>query len=134
VAAENVWFPPEVMDAVAGLTDTESRGGPVVEINAGELCMVMPLSVALTKRPTVPTVLPAVKFIDAPVPLSEPIAPSVIFHEYEMPGGQIALHAGMDVKVCVPPEARAAVAGLISTEERVGGGGLIIRLVEELTD
>lgn len=72
--------------------------GLAMEIITGELCAVKPLSVALTKRPTVPTVVPAVKFADAPVVMRVPIARFVRDHEYAMLDGQIVLHAGVAVK------------------------------------
>jgi hypothetical protein len=85
----------------------------------GALRTVTLLSVALTKSPTVPNVLPAVKFTAEPVPLIVPIAPSVRAHEYVVPEGQVPLHVGVAVKTCLPLVATVAVAGLTDTEARV---------------
>jgi hypothetical protein len=64
----------------------------VTVINAGALCMVTPLSVALTKRPAIPAVLPAVKVTAAPlVALSVP-SERVRVHEYVVPEGHVEVH------------------------------------------
>jgi hypothetical protein len=70
-----------VTTAVVGLTATETMTAAVIVIIAGELCTTTPFSVALTKSPTVPMVLPAVNVIDEPLPVSVPFAPFERVHE-----------------------------------------------------
>jgi len=64
---------PGFMDIVLMVTVCEF---PVIVISA-EAPSVVPLSEALTKRPTVPVLLPAVKITEAPLPVTAPIAPLV---------------------------------------------------------
>jgi hypothetical protein len=107
--------PPEARVAVVGPTTTESR--LTIVIFAAELCTVIPLSVAFTKRPTLPAELPAVKVTLAPVVvLKVPMAPFVRVHEYVISKGHTALHVGVAMKTCAPPDASAAVAGPTATE------------------
>jgi hypothetical protein len=82
-------------------------------IITGVLCAVAPLSVALTKRPTVPRVLPAVNVTEAPVvELSVPIAPFVRVHEYETPEGQGDVQVGVAVN--------GGVVAFVETVNEVG--------------
>jgi hypothetical protein len=71
-------------EGAVGLTVTEVRviGVVVIVIIAAELCSVIPLSVAFTKRSTTPAVLFAVKVTEAPVVvLSWPTVLFVRVHE-----------------------------------------------------
>ena len=83
--AANDCVPPEVRLAVPGVIATEVNSHPPVAVTvtiATGLCFVIPLSVALTKSPTVPAVLPAVKVTDAPLlALRLPIRLFVRAHE-----------------------------------------------------
>jgi hypothetical protein len=107
-----------------GLTDSEVRvGGTFVTVTTVEPCLVIPPSVALMKRPTVPVVVPAVNVVVAP--LAGEIVPSVVLvraHTYVMPEvGQVGVQVGLAVNVCVPPVATVGAAGLTATEERIAG-------------
>jgi hypothetical protein len=118
--AEKVCAFPETSMAVVGLTKTEVTVGTLTVITAGPPSLVFELSVALTKRPTVPAVMPAVKSTELPEPVKDPIAPLERVQEYEMLEGQVTLHVGLAVKGCAPPETTVAVDGLIATELRTG--------------
>jgi hypothetical protein len=87
---------------VVGLNDSEVKVGPVMVIIVGELCLPIALSVALTKRPTVPRVLPAVKITDAPDGVRVPMALLVRVQEYVVPEGQLPVHFGVAEKLAVP--------------------------------
>jgi hypothetical protein len=92
-----------------------------------ELSRTTPFREALTKRPVVPAMLPAVKVTcDPEVALSVPRELEMA-HEYEMSGGQVALHAGVAVKSCVRPEATVGAVGLTATEDRTMLAGLTVR-------
>lgn len=121
--AANDCVPPEVRLAVPGVIATEVNSHPPVAVTvtiATGLCFVIPLSVALTKRPTVPAVLPAVKVSELPdVALTEPLALFVRDHENVVPDGQVAVHVGVAAKDCMPPMDKVADAGLTATEERI---------------
>jgi hypothetical protein len=78
------WTLPVLIVAVDGDTDTEDRVDTtvLVMVISTELTLVTLPSVALTKRPTFPAVLPAVKVTMEPVvTLSVPIALFVRAHE-----------------------------------------------------
>jgi hypothetical protein len=81
VAVKSCVFPAATEGAV-GPTATELRvtTGAVTVISA-EAVSVVPLSVAFTKMPSVPAVLPAVNDSEAPVPLIEPIPVFEMLHE-----------------------------------------------------
>jgi hypothetical protein len=72
VAVKICWV-PDGTDGAVGLTASEvnvaTRGETVMIV---EVPLVVPPSVALTKRPTVPAVVPAVKVFVEPLPLSGP--------------------------------------------------------------
>ena len=76
----NVIAPPVVRLTEAGDTDiwlmVTVCDPPVIVISA-EAPLTVPLSEALTKRPTVPALLPAVKITEEPLPVTAPIAPLV---------------------------------------------------------
>jgi hypothetical protein len=100
------------------LADTEVVD--LIVIATTELCFLTPLRVALTKSPTFPLVLPAVKVTEAPVvALSLPKVLLVRVHEYVVPVGQLEVHVGVAVNFLVPPWAREAEVGLTDTEVRV---------------
>jgi hypothetical protein len=75
VAVKICELPSPTVDA-AGPTATDDKvtDGGAVTVMVVELPVVVPLRVAFTKMPTVPAVLPAVKVIEGPLPLSEPSA------------------------------------------------------------
>jgi hypothetical protein len=77
VAEKPCWV-PSGNETEVGLTATEVRA--MIVITVGELCFTTPLRVALTKIPTVPPVVPAVKVTEAPVPVIEPIVPLLNVH------------------------------------------------------
>jgi hypothetical protein len=53
------------------------------------------------------------------VPLIEPSATFVRAHTYEIPDvGQVETHAGVAVKICMPPGDTEGAAGLSATEVR----------------
>jgi hypothetical protein len=119
VAVKNC-LPPKVTVGAVGLTDTEVRVTGAATVMTVELPLVVPLSVALTNMPPVTAALPAVKIIDTPEPVREPMALLVRVHVYEMPEvGQVALHVGVAEKVCVPPSVIVGFVGLNVIEERV---------------
>jgi hypothetical protein len=67
--------PPVDTVGVIGATATEVKvTGVGVTVMIVELSLVTPLSVAFTKMPTVPPVVPALKSTDAPLPEREPSA------------------------------------------------------------
>jgi hypothetical protein len=103
------------------IVETDDIDGAGVEdfmVITVELSLVTPFSVALTKIPTVPTVLPAVNVIEEPLPLIDPIPLFVRDHEYEMPEGHVAVHVGVAVNVCWPPVFTEGLVGLTDTEVR----------------
>jgi hypothetical protein len=99
--AVKVLVPAGERVGVVGLMDNEARviADEVTVINA---CVpwVVPLSVAFTKRPADPAVLPAVKLIATPVgTLIDPIVLLVRAHVYEIPDtGHLEVHAGVAAK------------------------------------
>jgi hypothetical protein len=80
VAVKVVWL-PEATEGVVGDNVTEVRelASPETVITVLVPTVVVP-SVALTKIPTVPEVVPAVKVTEVPLPLSEPSAMLVRAH------------------------------------------------------
>jgi hypothetical protein len=130
-------MPPLATVGEVGLTATEVRllAGFVMVIMA-EAVLVDPLSVALTKMPTVPVMLPAVKFTGVPVAaLSEPMAPLVSVHAHMIPDlGHVALHVGVAVKTCMVPIGAVGAVGLTATEEMVTVAALTVRVAVEVTE
>jgi hypothetical protein len=103
--------------ADVGLTETELRA--ITVITVAELCLVTPLRVVLTNRPTVPPVMPALKVGVAVVGfVSEPIAPFVRVQAKVAPEPQVPLHTGVAVNPCVPPVPTVADVGATVTEVR----------------
>jgi hypothetical protein len=107
-----------------------------------EATSFVPPSVALTKMPTVPAVVPAVNVSEAPLPLIDPIVVLERAQTYEMFPGQVALHVGVALKSCFPPMATVGVSGLTATETRLMGAvvtvitvdaSLVVPLSEALT-
>jgi hypothetical protein len=84
-----------------GAIATEVRTGSATVITV-ELSFVTLLSVAFTKIPTVPAVVPAVNVTEAPLPVREPSVLLVRDQAYVMVPGQVELHVGLAVKGCVP--------------------------------
>jgi hypothetical protein len=80
---------------------------------------VVPESVALTNRPTVPAVLPAANESLLPEPLRVPSALLDRPQVYEMVPGQVPLHVGVAVKDCDFPAATEGEVGLTATDVRV---------------
>lgn len=119
VAVKSCW-PPAVTVGPEGATDTDVRvmGLTVISVNAS---LVEPLSVALTKMPTVPVVTPALKVSELPLPL---IVPSVVLlsaHAYAMFPGHVALQLGVAVNSWEPLVPTVGTVGLSATDERVTG-------------
>jgi hypothetical protein len=93
-------LPPAAREAVIGVTATESKvvTGRFMVITTGELCTVTPLSVALTKSPTLPELVPAVNVTEEPwVIFSVPRVLRESAHEYATLEGQDALQVGVAV-------------------------------------
>jgi hypothetical protein len=76
--AVNACEPPVDNVGVVGLSDTELN--VTTTVMTVELSSVLPLIVALTKMPTVPTELAELNVTVAPLPLSEPRLPLVRDH------------------------------------------------------
>ena len=93
--------------------------GETVMITTG-LCLVTPLRLALTKRPTVPTAVFAVYLTWLPDDeLSAPMVGFVRVHAYVAPGGHVNVHAGVAVNAAVPLTWTEAEVGAIATEASV---------------
>jgi hypothetical protein len=124
--------PPDATVGAVGPNVTEVRvlvgTETVITVDA---VVVLPPSVALTKIPTVPAVLPAVKVTDRPeLPESEPSALLERDHAYVIPPGHVELQLGVAVKVTVPPEDIEGVVGPTATELRVMGADEMVITVE----
>jgi hypothetical protein len=92
-----------------------------------EFILMIPFSVALTKMPTVPPPLPAVKFTEGPMlGLIEPSVVLVRAHAYVAPEGHVALHMGVTVNCCLPPELTVGAIGLSATDVKIEGGALTV--------
>jgi hypothetical protein len=105
-------------DVAAGVALTDVRAFTVMVMTAGlGTFTVTPLSVALTKRLTVPAVVPAVNATGfVTVELRDPMVGLLMDHEYVVPAGQVVVHVGVAVKgVEVAPAATDCVAGAIAT-------------------
>jgi hypothetical protein len=73
--AVNSWVLPEATVGDVGPIESEVKVMTVtITLITVFVSTVVPLSVAFTKIPTVPPVLPALKVTDIPLPLSEPRA------------------------------------------------------------
>jgi hypothetical protein len=124
---------PELTVGVVGLIATDSRMMKVVvTVMTVVAPRVVPLRVALTKMPTVPAVLPAVKATEAPTPPSEPSRELLKTHTYVMPEGQVVLHVGVAVKGWVPPEPTVGMIGLTATEIRTAEVVLMVMIAGRL--
>ena len=113
---------PEATVGAAGLIDTDVRMFAAVTVISVEVIRVVPLSVALTKMPTVPAVLRAAKVVETP--LAGLIVPSVVLvgaHAYVMNvvGHPDMLHVGFAVNTCVPLKPTVGNVGVTDTEDRV---------------
>jgi hypothetical protein len=119
--------PPVPIEADVGLTATELRAMIVITVTT--LCFVTPFRVALTKRPTVPPVVPAVKVgVDVVAPVRLPIAPFESVHEKMVPAAHAPLHNGVAVNPWVPSVFTVALVGLTVTEVNVAGMVMIAEL------
>ena len=87
------------------------------------LPLVTPLSVALTNRVTVPTLLPAVKLTGLLFDeLSAPMFALPRVHENVVPGRHVAVQVGIAVKAWPCPTSTDALVGETETETNDGGG------------
>jgi hypothetical protein len=112
-----------------GLTATDITAWVAAEMLIGTplLSSVRLLSVALTKRWTVPGALPAVKEMKAPeVELSVPMDWSLRVQAYAAPDGQVQEQLTEAAKSSEPPGARAAEEGRMDTEVRTGVDDIVM--------
>jgi hypothetical protein len=116
-----------------GFTTTDERVmGLVVTVMIVLAPSTVPLRVALTKIPTAPEVVPAVKVTVAPLPLSEPRVLLVRAQAYVTVLGHVELHVGVAVNAVPVLTPTEGAVGLTATEVKTELGAVKVTIATEL--